>query len=430
MVNTDDPHNYRRQVDKHLRSIKKSDEIDEPTTDAIVGFAEAQLDGAVPEDDDLALGSVATYTDRLRRIAREASVSLTTTTPEELNDDYLEAVRYQKSASYYNTSTAALTALSGFHGWGWEGEFGYEKQPKSTVDEEKFYSDEEVNAFLENGDARDQAMVGLLADTGSRAGALASFRIRDLDRDGDVPQLRFNTEAPTKGAEGKILLSWSIGHLDTYLATDHPRPDDPEAPIIHKQRWSGRDDGALSPRSILGRIKDLGEEAGVSRDRMRTHNFRHTAVSNWIRQGYTPQEIVHLASWASSDMLDIYDNVTDEQRNKDIAVKRGQIDDEDVVTDPSEATMMCPRCKEQVRRNANFCGKCSLEMSRAPSFEDDVDPVTAEPDASADHQPGKVDPDELWSDGAGEVLDEVPTDTLLRKLLEREDVDASDLLDE
>lgn len=427
MVDVDDPENLRGRLESALKRMEGKDAITDETYKAACDLADAHLEGRVPDDDQLAVGTLATYTTRLARFAADVDGSLIEADQSDLSDP-LKDYRYQYSASYYNNIAAALRWLSDYHELGWDDSFTYADQEQTSVDEDKLFTDEEVNNYLEAGDARDQAMIGILADTGCRVGALTSFRIRDLDRSGDIPQLSFNTDAPTKGASGKILLSWSTGHINTYLSTDHPRPDDPNAPIIHKKIWSADDDGALSPNRVRARLKTLGEEIGIPRDRAKPHNFRHTAVSNWIRQGYDPNEIVHLASWASPDTLKIYDNVTDEQRNRDLAVKMGLVEDEEVATDPSEATIPCPQCDAVVRRNANFCPTCSLQMSRAPAFEDDdVDPVTIDEDASSDPQPGV--PDDVWTDGAGDVLDDVPPEVLMQKLVEKTDVDASDLLD-
>lgn len=430
MVDVDDPHNYERRLERELTRLGETDGVEPPTRDAIEEFVEAHRAGAVPDDDELALSSLQTYVKYLRYTAEAVDGLLLEATPDEIGN-YLEKVGYRNSASYHNANISALYAFSRFHDIGWDDEWDWIITDPAKVDTDRLFTDGEVNDLLDAGDARDQVMIGVLADTGCRIGALCSFRIRDLDLEGEVPQLAFNTDAPTKTADGKVLLTWSAGHIETYLSTDHPRPDDPEAPLLHKSEQydlEKGDDGAVSPARIRDRLKELGDDVGIARDRMKAHNFRHTAVSNWIRQGFSADEIVHRASWAGHEMLDIYDNLTDEQRNEDLAAKYGLIDDEDVATDPSEATIPCPRCERAVRRDANFCPKCRLQMSRAPALEDDVDPVTLDADASSDPEPGV--PEDVWPDGGIDILEEVPDEVLLQHLLEKTDVDAEDLLDE
>lgn len=429
MVDVDDPQNFEGRLRRQLELLDDAEAIGDATREAIGDLADAHSEGRVPDDEQVETSSLAVYVRRLREAAEEIDAPLLEADVATV-DDYLEELSYQYAVSTHNLAASALTKFGRYHGLGWDDSFEFLVDDRPKVDESRLFSDDEVNQLLEVGDVRDQAMVALFADTGCRVGALTSYRVRDVDLDGDVPQLAFNTNANTKRAEGKVLLSWSTGHIETYLSTTHPRPDDPNAPLIHKKLYSDDEDGACSPNTIRGRLKTLGEKAGIPRDRMKPHNFRHTAVSSWIRQGYDPHEIVHMASWADPSMLEVYDNVTDEQRNKDIAVRMGLVDDDEVAADPSDATIPCPRCDSPVRRNANFCPSCSLQMSRAPAFEEtdagDIDGVTIDDDPDAEP---RVPDGEVWTDGAGDVLDEVPTDALLRKLLEREDIDPTDVLD-
>lgn len=435
MADVDDPHNYERRVEKELGRLEQaaeSGDVSEATVEAAEEFATAQRKGRVPDDNDLSLSSLSTYLKYLRYTAVDVDGPLPEASKDDLVD-YLELVGYENSASYHNANISALYAFSDYHDLGWrEYDFEFIITDTSKVDPSRLFTDEEVNAMLDEAGVRGRAMVALLADTGCRIGALASFRIRDLDLSGEVPQLAFNTDGNVKTADGKVLLSWSVGHLETYLNAAHPQPDEPNAPVIHKKKNYEKDDpsdAAVSPSRLRKDLKDIGEAAGLARDRVRPHNFRHTAVSNWIRQGYSVDEIVHRASWAGPKMLKIYDNVTDEQRNEDLAVKMGLVEDEQVATDPSEATIKCPRCNSTVRRNANFCGSCGLQMSRAPLYEDDdVDPATIDEDASSDPEPAV--PEDAWPDGGTDILEEVPDEVLLQHLLKKSDVDASELLDE
>jgi integrase/recombinase XerD len=429
MVDVNDPHNFDSRLNSTLCLIREDSEIDPVTTEALEEFVKAQREGVVPDDNELAVSTLTTYLKGLKKIAKGVDEPLTEAADDEIGQR-LDYISRAYAAGTHNNALLALYAFSDYHDLGLRGEWEAVDREKSKVDVDRLLTDNEVTNLLDAGDPREQVMIGILADTGCRVGALCSFRIRDLDLESEVPQLAFNTNAPTKTADGKVLLTWSLGHIETYLSTQHPNPETPNAPVIHKkeQYTKSVEDAALSPTTIRERLKELGEEVGIARDRMKPHNFRHTAVSNWIRQGWNVDDIVHRASWAGPEMLEVYDNVTDEMRNEDIAARLGIIDDEEIATDPSEATIECPRCNTPVRRDANYCPSCSLQMSRAPALEDgEVDPVTADEDASTETEPGV--PDDVWADGAGDVLDDVPPEVLMQKLVEKTDVDADDLLD-
>jgi integrase/recombinase XerD len=437
MVDVNDPHNYEQDLEVALWNYRESTDVDNESHRAVVEWASAQQKGHVPDDEELATSTLADYVTRVRLLVEGIDSPLLDADKDEL-DEYIEHVRHSKAASTHNNTLCAVYSFSDFHDLGLRGEWEWVEREVSKVDVDRLFSDEEVNDLIDEGNAREQVIVGVLADTGCRIGALCSFRIRDVDIGTSVPQLAFNTNAATKSAEGKVLLTWAEGHIENYLGTDHPRPDDPNAPLLHKKEQfnlEGGDYGALSPSRCRAILKDLGERVGIPRDRMKPHNFRHTAVSNWIRQGYTTEEIIQQTSWAGPEMLEIYDNVTDEKKNEDLASRLGIVDDEEIVDDPSEATIPCPRCDYMLRRNANFCPRCSLQMSRSPAFEEAANEELPAPDEQQgdDPMPGTIDPGEVWGDGAGaDLLDEMEPETVLLQLLQRDDVDLDidDLLDE
>lgn len=429
MAKLSDPQGFEKRIEDELQRAKDSDQLADETADALFEFAEAHREGRVPDDEELSDATVGLYLNRTRLAAER----LNGTFPEADKDTYetlMEQMSYEYAVGTYNLTVSGVDALSRFHGWGFAGVADRMERETPSVDPDRVFEDEEVNTLLDEAGPVDAAIVAVLADTGCRVGALASFRVRDVDRSGAVPELRFNTESNVKTATGKILLSWSKGYLDDYLEDEHPCPGDPDAPLIHKTMHYDADDpyddGAFHTDTIRKRLKNLGEAAGIARDRMKPHNFRHTAVSNWIRQGFTPEDIVHRASWASPRMLDIYDNVTDEQMNESIAVKMGIVDEEDVASDPSEVTIDCPQCQTTIRRSAKVCPVCNLALNQqsASEVKDGELPGAGGP------MPGEVD-DGVWADGAGaEIPDEMETETLLAKLLEREDVDPSELTED
>lgn len=425
MADVDDPHGFERKVEKQIRKIEEAEAIDECTTEDLIDFAKAYQAGRVPDEDEVSDSTLKSYLVNCRIVASSIEEPLTEN-PLDAIHDFIQDIKYQYKASTYNLYVNALVKFGDYHDLGWKSEFERQQENNAKVDTNRLFTDAEVNRLLEVGQARDQAIVSLFADTAVRIGALLSFRIRDLDLDSKVPQLSFNTGGPTKTASGKVLLSWSTGHLRSYLSTDHPRPNTPEAPIIHKKEAWEEGDGALHPDTLRWRLNKTGENANIARERMKPHNFRHTAISNWIRQGFTPQEIVHRASWASPKMLKIYDNVTDEQKNKDIAIKMGLVEDDDLATDPSEATIDCPQCGTPVRRNANYCSECKLPMSQAPVFEQkNVDQGMDEdgPDTSQKT-------DQRSRDNVDIDLEDVPIELLAQEIVEREGIDPSELVNQ
>ena len=85
----------------------------------------------------------------------------------------------------------------------------------------------EINELLETADhIRDKATLALLADTGIRIGAIASLRAQDVNFSDRVATVSINEDGNVKNASGNVPLTWSRGHIASWLDV-HPRSDDP-----------------------------------------------------------------------------------------------------------------------------------------------------------------------------------------------------------
>jgi len=301
----------------------------------------------------------------------------------------------------------------------WYEEISFTVIEDDGPDPEDLFTEDEIDSLLEYGDSRGKTAASLYADTGWRASAIASLRVGDVDLSGEVAVIEINEDAHVKGAEGFTPLTFSRGYVASYLRGDHPCPDNPDAPLIHKQRDYEDGDRALSTNRIRGTIKDMAEDAGIDRDRVKIHNFRHTAVTRWRRQGIPDHVIVKRAKWVDgTQMLEKYDNPTEDEKIEDMAVAmglidRGSLEGEDA-GEPGEEVRECPVCFTDVRRGARYCNGCG-------------NPLKA--DAAHDVPPDNVqDPEETAEDLSSfdDVLNEMGTGAVLEKLIRKN----PDLLDD
>jgi len=294
----------------------------------------------------------------------------------------------------------------------WWPEISFSEQDDSGPDPEELLSEDETDALLEQGDSRGKAMASLYADTSWRASAIASLRVKHIDLAGEVAVIQVNEDAYVKDAEGHTPLTFSRAHIAGYLRGEHPRPDDPEAALIHKKEAYDGEDGALCTSRIRTIIKEMGEAAGIERERLNLHNFRHTAVTRWRRQGLPDHVIVKRAKWVEgTSMLARYDNPTEDEEIEDMAVAMGLIDrgslGGDDAGEPGEEVRECPVCFTDVRRGARYCLGCG-------------NPLTV--DAAHDIPPdGVQDPEETAEDLSSfdAVLDEMGTGAVLEKLIRK-----------
>jgi integrase/recombinase XerD len=105
-------------------------------------------------------------------------------------------------------------------------------------------------------------------------------------------------------------------------------------------------------------IKETAAEAGITK-RVHPHCFRHKAITTWVLDKLSEQEIKHRAGWSkgSTQMFKIYANFTDAEINQGILSHYGIGEEEKKV-----ALKICPRCRVTLPPDAKFCPQCSLVL--------------------------------------------------------------------
>ena len=353
----------------------------------------------------------ANHVQRLRLTSQRSSTPLVEMTMEELDDFTTDLqFKYEISKKTINHYKGSWRPFFRHLGKEWYNEISFYKLNQNEVDKDKVYSDEEVEAILRECSSRETAAVAILSDTGCRIGLLCSTARKHLDLEGQVPVININGKAPVKGADGTIPLTTSRSYIVNYLQGDHPRPNKDDAGLIHRQEghYNKNNSGALSPKRLREKIKEAMEKAGIPKDRRRVHNFRHTAVTRWLRMGVPEKVILHRTKWSDASMLDRYGHLLDDDLNKMTAEVFGLIDPEDTeeAATPEQSMGECPTCGTVIRPNVRYCPGCgtplTVDAAEGLSPEDIQDPEeTAE--------------DLMDIDG---VSDEMDTASVLERLLE------------
>ena len=219
--------------------------------------------------------------------------------------------------------------------------------PKREVDADKVLSKEDLTAMRDAArNPRDKALIEMLVDTGLRIGALGTLRVGDVEIGHRAGVITLNEEASgRKGASGKLPLTYSKPYVANWLDV-HPRSDDPEAPLFltfKREDDEQYGDGSLTYYQLQRRLKRLADDAGVDRGKVNPHNFRKTAITRWIRQGFSEQEIKHRATWVKdSRQFETYSQGTDEEMNQQILAKMGLAEQDD---DHAPELSKCPQCQ-------------------------------------------------------------------------------------
>jgi integrase len=391
MVDVDDIQGYSQKFENQREKLAESDKLTEADREAIGDW---MVHLRTNDSSVESIGTVVGHLNRIRLCAERAEQPLTEF--DRLGD--VNALELRLKDEYdlaESTIRGYKKGLKKFFAWQ-EADFadditiGAPIESKHDPDEE--ITSDELGAMLDacaefDAAARDKAMIALLRDTGLRLGAVLSLRVGDVDISSRRATITINDEANVKDASGARPLTWSRGYVANWLDV-HPRPGREDAALIHKtRRFDADEDGALRQQYAGQRISKIAEAADVDSDRIHAHLFRGTAISEWIRDGMSEQQIKHRAAWTEdSRMLATYSMVSDEEINEEIFGFYGIGDDEDRSPDLEE----CPMCKTPLRGTERFCPSCAAALdSAAADAEETIEDDTFESAKVAEASDGR-----------------------------------------
>lgn len=358
----------RRQVERVQNFDQSSDR------EALVAWANKLLTG------DYAVSTVGNYLCAVRLTSERADKPLVDFESSEEIIDLLESIQ---SGSHPDVKSEGLNvrpykvALRVFFGdhlereWYDDIEVG---QPDVTpITEDDVFSSDETDALLEAArHPRDMALVAFMLVTGQRSTAVLSVRVGDVSLDDQSGKVHLNDEATgMKGASGPRPLLWARPYIVNWLE-NHPRRDDPDAPLFCCLKGGSRpkEDGTsswergdvLSKDQLDNRLNSLAEDAGIDPDRVSPHTSRHSAITRMRNQGINDDRIRFMIGVAEdSDILERYDQATDEKMMNRLREDHGMDTGEDEVGRPTIEN--CPQCRQTLRESTRYCPSCGTAMT-------------------------------------------------------------------
>ncbi len=153
---------------------------------------------------------------------------------------------------------------------------------------------------------RDRAVIGVLAYTGARVGAIARLRIADYRDLGDQRALRFQEKG---GKEREIpvrhdLEAWLRAYLDAACIADDPkatplfRSAEKKKRVLTGEWFSDH----LMRQMLKRRLKDAGLPPVFS-----PHSFRVAVVTDLLKQDVPLEDVQYLAGHSNPKTTQIYD---------------------------------------------------------------------------------------------------------------------------
>jgi site-specific recombinase XerC len=145
---------------------------------------------------------------------------------------------------------------------------------------------------------RDLAIVSVFMDCGLRRGELAGIRMQDIDLETGTINILQTT---AKGGHWRQVALADRGrrNLDRYLRLRRRHPYAHAAPL-----WLSRNGEALAAGRIYTMIKQRSKAAGLPD--VHPHSLRHAFAHLWMAGGGQETDLMRLAGWSSSKMVQRY----------------------------------------------------------------------------------------------------------------------------
>lgn len=152
---------------------------------------------------------------------------------------------------------------------------------------------------------RDRAILGTLAGTGARVGAVAKLRMRDLRDYGEYRSLRF---AEKRGKEREIPLRLDLNQwIQAYLLlVDDFDKNGPLFRPLHANSRSRFGRRFLTPYTIRAMLKRRLRDAALP-SIITPHSFRAMVVTDLLQQGVPMEDVQYLVGHSHPSTTQIYD---------------------------------------------------------------------------------------------------------------------------
>lgn len=377
MADVNDSRHLSQEVEKEWQRLEQAD-ITDDGREAIKAFAHRR-------ENRVARNTLRQDMGNLRRAAERGEKPLLAYESSSDADRLFDALE-ATGVNSTDSKNAYVRSLRVFFDWADKhpnyGEYGWYENIEDfegngsdsrRLNAEDYLSEAEVESLIQAAQhPREETLIDFLADTAARINLVCNLRRGDVDLDADRPTYRPNPNAED-GYKGvtpqRYPIHYSENTLRRWLNQHHPddHDDAPLFPVKIGYDPDDRQNQALHPQSTLDALKTAAERAGIDRDRVHPHAFRHAAVR---RMKKDPQfdfdwETVKLRTqWSDrgfEQMKELYGKLEEEEQ---LEVFFEHTDRDIETNDDTPAVFAeCRSCGRDIGESAQFCRFCGADQT-------------------------------------------------------------------
>lgn len=233
-------------------------------------------------------------------------------------------------------------------------------QKNKLLPEDILTEDEVLRMINAANNVRDKAIIGLLYDSGIRAGELLSMRKKDVNLNTELAHIMVNGKTGPR----KIPIMFSVPMIAQYL--NLIKDKGPEDNLWWNLAQS-HVKGILEYPGLKKMITEVGNSAKIGK-RIYPHLFRHSRASNYANK-LTEQQLKAFFGWTGgSSMAATYVHLSGRDIDNAVLQANGQkpIDN---VTESKLKVKVCQRCQFSNGTDSKYCNRCALPLDLGLAME-------------------------------------------------------------
>jgi len=234
---------------------------------------------------------------------------------------------------------------------------------KPAVTREMLVTEEEVKRMIEVcDDVRDRAFITMLLESACRLGELINIKLCDIIFGENCTTIIVNGKTGMR----RVPLIHCVPYLKDWL-NQHPLRSDDNAPL-----WvcTGRKNFGkpIMPNPMRSKLKIIAKRAGIKK-RIFCHLFRHTQLTELIKNGYSELYLKKHAGWtASSKMATVYSHLAFDDVEQKYLEMNGILPEKEK-KEPVLRPKKCARCNEVNPATNRICNKCLCVLDLKTALE-------------------------------------------------------------